>query len=147
MLIIGGGRSYLILILNFTYNLRTDTVVTSFPAKNISELSMDDSVDERDFMEGDWLYDSTDIWRAVQKELRGKTTYGQRTAKSALDLAWTIIDQATGVFQKRNLHPHLQFLKMFEIEIDVIVSNCDSVQFKQQLIPIGFQTDTSISGI
>jgi hypothetical protein len=86
---------------------------------------MDDRAYEKDFMEGDDLYDSTDIWRAVQRELRHKTTYGQRTAKSALDLAWTIADQARGVFQKRNLHPHLQFMQMFEMEINEIVSSCE----------------------
>jgi len=99
-----------------------DTVITSFPAKGKSELSVDDSANTRDYMEGDDIYDSSDIWRAVQRELRHKTTYGQRTAKSALDLAWTIADQARGVFQKRNLHPHLQFLQMFEMEINEIVS-------------------------
>jgi hypothetical protein len=73
---------------------------------------MDDSADKKDYMEGDDIYDSTDIWRAVQRELRHKTTYGQRT----------IADQARGVFQKRNLHPHLQFIQMFEMEINEIVS-------------------------
>lgn len=99
-----------------------DTVITSFPSKAKSALSMDDTADRRDFMEGDTLYDSTDIWRAVQRELRNKTNYGQRTAKSALDLAWTIADQAQGVFHRRNLHPHLQFIQMFEMEINEIVS-------------------------
>lgn len=98
-----------------------DTVITSFPSKAKSALSMDDTADRRDFMEGDTLYDSTDIWRAVQRELRNKTNYGQRTAKSALDLAWTIADQAQGVFHRRNLHPHLQFIQMFEMEINEIV--------------------------
>lgn len=97
-------------------------MITSFPSKAKSTLSNDDSADRRDFMEGDLLYDSTDIWRAVQRELRNKTNYGQRTAKSALDLAWTIADQAQGVFHKRNLHPHLQFIQMFEMEINEIVS-------------------------
>lgn len=97
-----------------------DTVITSFPSKSKSDLSMDDRANEKDIMEGDDFYDSTDIWRAVQRELRHKTTYGQRTAKSALDLAWTIADQARGVFQKRNLHPHLQFMQMFEMEINEI---------------------------
>ncbi|KAE9376667.1 hypothetical protein N431DRAFT_331075 [Stipitochalara longipes BDJ] len=108
-----------------------DTVITSFPAKNKSELSMNDRTDTKDYMEGDDIYDSTDIWRAVQRELRHKTTYGQRTAKSALDLAWTIADQARGVFQKRNLHPHLQFLQMFEMEINEIT-------FRQQAVFASF---------
>jgi hypothetical protein len=103
--------------------LLTDTVITSFPAKSKSELSIIDPADEKDYMEGDDIYDSTDVWSAVQRELRHRTTYGQRTAKSALDLAWTIADQARGVFQKRNLHPHLQFIQMFEMEINEIV-NC-----------------------
>jgi hypothetical protein len=111
---------------SYAYILRTDTVITSFPAKNKSDLSMDDNVNAKDYMEGDDIYDSTDIWRAVQRELRHKTTYGQRTAKSALDLAWTIADQARGVFQKRNLHPHLQFIQMFEMEINEIVSSAIS---------------------
>jgi hypothetical protein len=81
----------------------------------------DDRVNREDYMEGDEIYDSTDIWRAVQRELRQQTTYGQRTAKSVLDLAWTITDQARGVFQKRDLHPHLQFIQMFEMEINEIV--------------------------
>jgi hypothetical protein len=102
--------------------LITDTVITSFPAKSKSELSIIEQADEKDYMEGDDIYDSTDIWSAVQRELRHRTTYGQRTAKSALDLAWTIADQARGVFQKRNLHPHLQFIQMFEMEINEIVS-------------------------
>jgi hypothetical protein len=106
--------------------LLTDTVITSFPAKSKSELSIIDPADEKDYMEGDDIYDSTDVWSAVQRELRHRTTYGQRTAKSALDLAWTIADQARGVFQKRNLHPHLQFIQMFEMEINEIV-NCSPV--------------------
>jgi len=72
-------------------------------------------------VEGDKMYDSTDIWMAVFRELRKDTNYGQRTAKSALDLAWTIADQARGVFHKRTLHPHLQFIEMFEMEINEIV--------------------------
>jgi hypothetical protein len=98
-----------------------DTVITSFPAKSKSELSVDDRANTKDYMEGDDIYDSTDIWRAVQRELRNRTPYGQRTAKSALDLAWTIADQARGVFQRRDLHPHLQFIQMFEMEINEIV--------------------------
>jgi len=100
-----------------------DTVITSFPSKSRSTLSTDGATDMRDFMEGDILYDSTDIWQAVQRELRHRTNYGQRTAKSALDLAWTIADQAQGVFNKRNLHPHLQFIQMFEMEINEITYN------------------------
>ena len=73
-------------------------------------------------MEGDNLYDSTDIWRAVQRELRQKSPYGQRTGMSALDLAWTIADQARGVLQQRNLHPQLQFIQMYEREVNEIVS-------------------------
>jgi len=99
-----------------------DTVITSFPAKNRSILSVDDAANIQDFMEGDIMYDSTDIWRAVQRELRQKTNYGQRTAESALDLAWTIADQARGVFQQRKLHPQLQFIQMFETEVNEIVS-------------------------
>ena len=67
------------------------------------------------------MYDSTDIWMAVFGELRKGTNYGQRTAKSALDLAWTIADQARAVFHKRTLHPQLQFIEMFEMEINEIV--------------------------
>ena len=73
-------------------------------------------------MEGDNLYDSTDIWRAVQRELRQISPYGQRTGMSALDLAWTIADQARGVLQQRNLHPQLQFIQMYEREVNEIVS-------------------------
>jgi hypothetical protein len=102
----------------------TDTIITSFPAKNKSDLSRDDSAGVMDYMEGDDLYDSTDIWMAVQRELRQKTTYGQRTAKSALDLAWTIIDQARGFLRRRDLHPQLRFFQMFENEINDIVSYC-----------------------
>jgi hypothetical protein len=101
--------------------LLVDTVITSFPSKYKSELSMDDRANREDYMEGDDIYDSTDIWRAVQRELRYQTTYGQRTAKSVLDLVWTIADQARGVFQKRDLHPHLQFIQIFEMEINEIV--------------------------
>ena len=101
--------------------LLVDTVITSFPAKTRSDLSIDDRANRMDYMEGDDIYDSTDILMAVQRELRHQTAYGQRTAKSALDLAWTIADQARGVFQKRTLHPHLQFIQMFEMEINDIV--------------------------
>jgi hypothetical protein len=83
---------------------------------------MNDAVSEKYFMEGDNMYDSTDIWRAVQKELRQNTNYGVRTAESALDLAWTIADQARGVFKQRTLHPQLQFIQMFKTEVNEIVS-------------------------
>jgi hypothetical protein len=122
--------------MNYAYILLTDTVISSFPAKNKSELSIDsDALNRMDFMESDELYDSTDIWRAVQRELRRKTSYGQRSSKSALDLAWTIVDQARGVLQKRDLHPHLQFLQMFEIEINEIVNS---------LLPISGSTTANL---
>jgi hypothetical protein len=105
---------------------------------------MDDSADRRDFMEGDLLYDSTDIWRAVQRELRHKTNYGQRTAKTALDLAWTIADQARGVFHKRNLHPHLQFIQMFEMEINEIVSDKSVTAVLHVADPSDFQPGEGI---
>lgn len=98
-----------------------DTVITSFPAKFRSETSTTDR-DGDDHVEGDELYDPTDIWMSVFKELRRGTTYGLRSAKSALNLAWTIADQALGVFHKRNLPPHLQFIDMFEMSINAIVS-------------------------
>ncbi|KAH7323516.1 hypothetical protein BKA65DRAFT_510978 [Rhexocercosporidium sp. MPI-PUGE-AT-0058] len=106
-----------------------DTVVTSFPAKLKSDLDRFkerteekplDGKDASDYTQGDEIYDSTDIWRAVFKELRLNTEYGKRSQKSALDLAWTITDQAAGVFHKRNLHPHLQFIEMFDMEINEI---------------------------
>jgi hypothetical protein len=98
-----------------------DAVITSFPAKNRSELSVNDRTNNEDYIEGDDIYDSTDIWRAVQRELRQETTYGKRTANSAVDLAWALVDQAQGVFLKRSLHPQLQFIQMFEMEIREIV--------------------------
>jgi hypothetical protein len=70
--IIDGGRSCLILLLSLIYKPRTDTVITSFPAKRKSELSMDDSVDGKDIMEGDWLYDSTDIGGQFKENYDGK---------------------------------------------------------------------------
>jgi hypothetical protein len=76
------------------------------------------------------MYDSTDIWMAVFGELRKGTNYGQRTAKSALDLAWTIADQARAVFHKRTLHPQLQFIEMFEMEINEIVSSTQILHFE-----------------
>lgn len=108
-----------------------DTVVTSFPAKLKSDLDRFkekseekplDGKDASDYTQGDKIYDSTDIWRAVFREFRLNTEYGKRSQKSALDLAWTIADQAAGVFHKRNLHPHLQFIEMFDMEINEIVS-------------------------
>jgi hypothetical protein len=113
-----------------------DTIVTSFPAKMKSDLdrakensSKDrykamDSSSVNDFIDGDELYDSTDIWRSVFRELRQNTDYGKRSQKTPLDLAWTIADQARAVFHKRNLDPHLQFIDMFEMEINEIVSPC-----------------------
>jgi hypothetical protein len=121
MWIIDGGECRPSVFFGSMLTSPSDTVITSFPSKVRSALSVDDATDRRDFMEGDILYDSTDIWQAVQRELRHRTSYGQRTAKSALDLAWTIADQAQGVFHKRNLHPHLQFIQMFEMEINEIV--------------------------
>lgn len=106
-----------------------DTVVTSFPAKLKSDLDIFrekseekplDGKDASDYTQGDKIYDSTDIWRAVFREFRLNTEYGKRSQKSALDLAWTIADQAAGVFHKRNLHPHLQFIEMFDMEINEI---------------------------
>ncbi|CZR66557.1 uncharacterized protein PAC_16458 [Phialocephala subalpina] len=106
-----------------------DTVVTSFPAKLKSDLDYFkerteekplDGKDASDYTQGDKIYDSTDIWRAVFREFRLNTEYGKRSQKSALDLAWTIADQAAGVFHKRNLHPHLQFIEMFDMEINEI---------------------------
>ncbi|KAH0562694.1 hypothetical protein GP486_002637 [Trichoglossum hirsutum] len=96
------------------------TVITSFPAKSKSELPRNDSVNEEDRVWGDVIYNTTDIWMSVFKELRTGTHHGQRTANSALDLAWTIVDQARRVFHKRSLHPHLQFIQMFEMEINEI---------------------------
>jgi len=103
-----------------------DTVITSFPAKLTSELDRfyerQDEEETDDYYRGDSIYDSTDIWRAVFEELRLNTEYGRRSQSSALDLAWSIADQAMGVFNKRNLHPQLQFFEMFEMEINDIVS-------------------------
>jgi hypothetical protein len=98
-----------------------DTVVTSFPAKLNSGL---DHLYERQYgyTKEELIYHSTDIWRAVVRELGLDTVYGKRSQKSAVDLAWSIIDQAVGVFHKRNLNPHLQFFQMFEKEINDIVS-------------------------
>jgi hypothetical protein len=114
-----------------------DTAVTSFPAKLKSDLDRFnerqeqersdeekplDGEDAFDYTKGDAIYDSTDIWRAVFRELRLNTEYGKRSQKSVFDLAWTITDQAVSVFHKRNLHSRLQFFDMFEMEINEIVS-------------------------
>jgi hypothetical protein len=67
------------------------------------------------------VYDPTDIWKAVHEKLNSGTPYGERTKKSAYDLAWTA-DQAASIFRKRDLDPRLQFIQMFEMEINEIVS-------------------------
>jgi hypothetical protein len=100
-----------------------DTVITSFPFKRKSDLNQPDEAESHDPTDGDYLYDSTDIWRAVFRELRNQTSYGFRAANSAHTLAWAIADQALTVFHKRTLHPHLQFMEIFEMEINEIVSH------------------------
>lgn len=103
-----------------------DTVVTSFPLKLKSDLDRFYEIQNQEetygYAKDESIYDSTDIWRAVVRELGLDTEYGKRSQKSAVDLAWSIIDQAVGVFHKRNLNPHLQFFEMFEKEINDIVS-------------------------
>jgi hypothetical protein len=134
MWVIDGGKVSSTIITEHRL-LNVDTVVTSFPAKLKSDLDRFkerteekplDGKDASDYTQGDKMYDSTDIWRAVFREFRLNTEYGKRSQKSALDLAWTIADQAAGVFHKRNLHPHLQFIEMFDMEINEIVSSRDS---------------------
>jgi hypothetical protein len=46
-----------------------------------------DCVDASDYTEGDRLYDSTDIWRSVFREIRHNTDYGIWSQKSAIHLA------------------------------------------------------------
>jgi hypothetical protein len=111
-------------VTSFPAKLKSD--LDTFKEKSKNELSAEekplDGRDATDYTKGDTIYDSTDIWRAVFREFRLNTEYGKRSQKSALDLAWTIADQAAGVFHKRNLHPHLQFIEIFEMEINEIVS-------------------------
>jgi hypothetical protein len=89
-------------VLGNTAHSIADTVITSFPAKLKSDLDhfyeRQDEEETYDYTKEDSIYDSTDIWRAVFRELRLDTEYGKRSQKSALDLAWSIVDQAVGVF-------------------------------------------------
>jgi hypothetical protein len=73
------------------------------------------------FKEVDEIYDSTDIWNEVFHEIKDQTSYGKWSQKSAVHLAWAIADKAMNVFQKRALPPHLQFIDMFEMEINQVV--------------------------
>ena len=68
------------------------------------------------------MYDPTDIWKTVHEKMNSGTPYGERTETSVYDLAWTIADQAASIFRKRDLDPCLQFMQMFEMEINEIVS-------------------------
>jgi hypothetical protein len=72
------------------------------------------------------------------KKMNSGTPYGERTNTSAYDLAWTIADQAASIFRKRDLDLRLQFMQMFEMEINEIVS-ISEIDF---LIFKSFELDT-----
>ncbi|KAH8765169.1 hypothetical protein BGZ57DRAFT_1007123 [Hyaloscypha finlandica] len=110
-----------------------DTVITSSSAKlNKSDQVATESqaptspTNDSEKYEWDSVYDPTDIWKTVREKMNSGTPYGERTETSAYDLAWTIADQAASIFRKRDLDPRLQFMQMFETEINEIAS--DDVQ-------------------
>ncbi|KAH8755439.1 hypothetical protein F5882DRAFT_482176 [Hyaloscypha sp. PMI_1271] len=105
------------------------TVITSSSAKlNKSDQVATESqaptspTNDSEKYEWDSVYDPTDIWKTVHEKMNSGTPYGERTETSAYDLAWTIADQAASIFRKRDLDPRLQFMQMFEMEINEIAS-------------------------
>ena len=93
-----------------------DTVITSFLSKHKNPPETQKQKDA----DVSWRYRESDIWTAIERELRDSTKAGQTACSSAVDLAWTIVDRSLKVLDHSN-DPQLQFFEFFESEIREIV--------------------------